>query len=247
MIKSSWQVVGLIIGLLLVISAGAASNLFTCLDGRYPALCDHKALNAEQVKQVYVAEHRANLNTCLDGRYPALCRHQDLTSEEALRVRKSEHAANLKSCLDGRYPALCRHDDLTRDELQRVEQAEHSANLKQCLQGTHPDLCRHGDLLPEEAARVQAAEASHPREAVPRIAKRPGFGGGHSGCEEGHWIEAVMDDGGIIKLEDGSLWEVEAGDTVDSAIWLPVTDVLVCNDKIINTDDNETVHVQQIK
>ena len=56
-----------------------------------------------------------------------------------------------------------------------------------------------------------------------------------------------MDDGSIIKLEDGSLWEVEAGDTVDSALWLPVTDVVVCDGRIINTEDNETVHVRRIR
>lgn len=245
--KSSLEVVGLIVGLLAVMPAVAASNLSTCLDGRYPALCDHTALTPEQLKQVHAAEHRANLNACLDGRYPALCRHLDLTNEEALRVRKAEHAANLKSCLDGRYPALCRHEDLTTEEQQLVRQAEHAANLKQCLQGTYPALCRHGDLLPEEATRVQAAEAAHPQRPAPRMARRRGSSGGYSGCEDGHWIEEVMDDGGVIKLEDGSLWEVDAGDTVDSALWLPVTDVLVCDDKIINTDDNETVHVRRIR
>jgi hypothetical protein len=51
----------------------------------------------------------------------------------------------------------------------------------------------------------------------------------------------VSDDGDIIKLEDGSIWEVDAGDTVDSALWLPTTNVIVCEDKLINTDDNEKI------
>jgi hypothetical protein len=28
-------------------------------------------------------------------------------------------------------------------------------------------------------------------------------------CEDGHWIDAVLDDGRLIRLEDGSLWQVD--------------------------------------
>jgi hypothetical protein len=70
-----------------------------------------------------------------------------------------------------------------------------------------------------------------------------------SGCESGHWIDSVSDDGDIIKLEDGSIWEVEAGDAITSALWLATTEVLVCEGKgkLINTDDNESVAVRRLK
>jgi Sel1 repeat len=32
---------------------------------------------------------------------------------------------------------------------------------------------------------------------------------GSSSCDSGHWIESVSDDGGIVKLEDSSLWQVD--------------------------------------
>jgi hypothetical protein len=64
-----------------------------------------------------------------------------------------------------------------------------------------------------------------------------------SPCTTGHWILEVLADGKYIKLEDGTIWEVDDVDTVDSALWLPVTNVIACADKIINVDDNETVHV----
>lgn len=67
------------------------------------------------------------------------------------------------------------------------------------------------------------------------------------GCESGHWIESVLDDGSIIKLDDGSIWEVDPVDVVTSAIWLPMTEVVVCDDRIINTDDNETVTATRLK
>ena len=83
------------------------ANLAQCLDGRYPALCNHSILYGEEIELVRKREHDANLAQCLDGRYPALCNHSILYGEEIQRVKKSEYNANLKQCLDGRYPTLC--------------------------------------------------------------------------------------------------------------------------------------------
>ena len=66
-------------------------------------------------------------------------------------------------------------------------------------------------------------------------------------CESGHWIQEVLSDGEVIKLEDGSLWEVDAGDQSTAALWLPVTDVVVCSGKIINTEDNESIEARRLK
>jgi hypothetical protein len=69
-----------------------------------------------------------------------------------------------------------------------------------------------------------------------------------------HWIEAVMDDGNLIKLEDGSIWKVSPLDVADSALWLPTTSVTVIDSddpnypyKLVNTDDNEAVEAQLIR
>ena len=66
-------------------------------------------------------------------------------------------------------------------------------------------------------------------------------------CDSGHWIEAVIDDGHIIKLEDGSLWEIDDIDKLTAALWLPTSEIVVCDGKLINTDDNETVEAHQLK
>jgi hypothetical protein len=68
-----------------------------------------------------------------------------------------------------------------------------------------------------------------------------------SACEDGHWINEVLGNGQILKLEDGSLWKVEPVDTVTSSLWLPVSDVIVCDDKIVNVDDGETVHARRLR
>jgi hypothetical protein len=56
-----------------------------------------------------------------------------------------------------------------------------------------------------------------------------------------------MDDGTIVKLEDGSLWEIDSVDRIDTMLWLPTTDVTVCDDKLINTEDNETVGARRLR
>ena len=68
-----------------------------------------------------------------------------------------------------------------------------------------------------------------------------------------HWIDKNIDDGEMLLLEDGSLWEVEPGDTIDAMLWLPTSDITVLrSDKgspgydymLVNTDDGEKVHAK---
>ncbi len=66
-------------------------------------------------------------------------------------------------------------------------------------------------------------------------------------CEEGHWIEEVAADGEIIILEDGSVWKVDPYYAVDSMLWLPVTTIIACSDRLINTDDGEVVGAVQVR
>jgi hypothetical protein len=67
-----------------------------------------------------------------------------------------------------------------------------------------------------------------------------------AGCEDGHWIKSVSSDGEIVVLEDGSVWQVDSADAIDSALWLPITNIVACDDKLINTDDGETVEAVRI-
>ena len=68
-----------------------------------------------------------------------------------------------------------------------------------------------------------------------------------SACEDGHWIQSVSSDGTIIKLEDGSVWEVDPVDAITSMMWLPTTEIVACDDKLINTDDGEKVDATRLK
>lgn len=70
----------------------------------------------------------------------------------------------------------------------------------------------------------------------------------------GHWVKKVLDGRKIIELEDGSLWQVDPLDRIDSALWLPLDNITVIEGddpgypyKIVNTDDNHLVNVKPLR
>jgi hypothetical protein len=75
-----------------------------------------------------------------------------------------------------------------------------------------------------------------------------GMPSGSYGCDSGHWISSVSNGGEIIILEDGSVWQVDSVDTIDTSLWLPIEDITVCNDStMINTNNGEKVGVARLK
>lgn len=218
--------------------AALADNLSDCLNGNYPSLCNRNLLTESQRKQTDAAERSENLKTCLTGKYPSLCRRQLLSADELSKTISAEDAENLTTCLTGRYPSLCRKNRLNEAQKVSVDRAEKLENLNVCLTGRYKVLCKHDWLTSAESARVLQAEKSYVQPAV--VVKPSKRQKAYGNCESGHWIDDVMSDGGIIKLEDGSLWEIDAADQIDTQLWLPISDIIVCPGKLINTDDNET-------
>jgi len=66
-------------------------------------------------------------------------------------------------------------------------------------------------------------------------------------CEAGHWIENVSDDGRVVVLEDGSVWLVDDVDTVFSMTWVDAEDIVACQGKLINLDENEAVDARRVR
>ena len=227
-----------------------AQNLTTCLSGTFPALCHKGWLTSSERQRAAAAERRENLTTCLSGQFPALCNKSLLSPAEVPQVVAAEKRENLRTCLTGQFRALCNKNLLSAAELRRVDVVEKAENLRTCLSGRFPSLCDRTLLTPDQALQAASAEriaASTRATGRSRAYSQTRHAVGSSGCETGHWIESVSDDGEIVKLEDGSVWEVEAGDTVDSALWLPTTDIVSCDDKLINTEDNETVAATRLR
>ena len=64
----------------------------------------------------------------------------------------------------------------------------------------------------------------------------------------GHWIQSKADHGAVIVLEDNSVWLVDALDRIDTALWLPMTEITVVElgfgYLLVNTDDGEEAHAR---
>ncbi len=204
----------LIIGITL--SQAKADNLSTCLTGKYPSLCNKSLLTDNQRQQADAAERSENLKTCLTGKYPSLCKRNLLTQEQSSQVRYAENRENLATCLTGRYASLCNHATLSSEELTRVRAAERRENLSVCMTGRYPSLCNKSILSTDELKATETAERRVRTE--PAAPPRPSYAGRRGGCEAGHWVDSVSSNGEIVKLEDGSLWQIDLVDQIDTAL-----------------------------
>jgi hypothetical protein len=72
--------------------------------------------------------------------------------------------------------------------------------------------------------------------------------GSYAGGSGGHWIRSKADNGAIITLEDGSMWEINSLDRIYTMLWLPVSNVTILKAgspvgeyryTLINSDDGE--------
>lgn len=106
---------------------------------------------------------------------------------------------------------------------------------------------RNASVSGVTAAPITTGSPAQPfRNYAPSTAIRRRSGGLYISPGDGHWIESVTGDGEIIKLEDGSVWQIDSLDTIDTALWLPVSDITVVESRggylLINTDDGEKAH-----
>jgi hypothetical protein len=63
-------------------------------------------------------------------------------------------------------------------------------------------------------------------------------------CEDGLSIQEVSSGGSIVILDDGSVWEMTAG---NASGWSEGDDDVVCGKEIINTSENEKLDVQRLR
>ena len=101
-------------------------------------------------------------------------------------------------------------------------------------------------LLNESESNIPASSGGSVGSSNYAQSRTYGMTGGH------HWIKENHD-GQLIELEDGSLWRISDVDQVSSALWLPVSNIVVVDSgnalfpyKLINQDDSEIVEAQLI-
>lgn len=66
-------------------------------------------------------------------------------------------------------------------------------------------------------------------------------------CESGHWIKSKSSDGSVVVLEDNSVWEIDSIDRIDSTLWLPIENIVVCDDELINSDTGDKVSATPLR
>jgi len=65
--------------------------------------------------------------------------------------------------------------------------------------------------------------------------------------QDSHWISSISDDGRVIILEDGSIWEVASIDRIYTRLWLRFENVIIYGNIMINVDNGEKVSVTRIR
>lgn len=82
----------------------------------------------------------------------------------------------------------------------------------------------------------------------PKVEERPRSTGGRADppIGTGHWVDKVIDNGEFVRLEDGSLWEIDALDRINTILWLSLDDVTILESSncirgylLVNTDEGE--------
>jgi hypothetical protein len=94
----------------------------------------------------------------------------------------------------------------------------------------------------------QAARADGPSAGTVAIPERPPSPEplGASPCVSGHWIHKVESGGRFVALENRTYWRVDPGDSPIAALWLPVSNVTICGDRMINVSEGHSVHVAEV-
>src|SRR5262245_11229030 len=66
-------------------------------------------------------------------------------------------------------------------------------------------------------------------------------------CESGYWLANVSEDGLRIELDDGSVWRVESIEGVLTVHWQRGTAISLCEEELVNVENDEAVVAERIR
>jgi len=79
--------------------------------------------------------------------------------------------------------------------------------------------------------------------------------GQYPGGSSGHWIKKNIDSGLMIVLEDGSIWQIDPLDKIETMLWLHISNITIVTSNngspgydylLINTDDGKKAHAKYL-
>lgn len=65
-----------------------------------------------------------------------------------------------------------------------------------------------------------------------------------SGCQEQRWLRTIQHQGRDLQLDDGSLWQVDSVQALDTVSWTPTDPIVVCHADLTDTTEHQLVHAR---
>lgn len=101
--------------------------------------------------------------------------------------------------------------------------------------------CRIWDS--KEIGQLGVSSTEQPSNTPKRASQKPYS----RNCIDGHWISSVSGNGQIVVLEDRSIWQINAVEAIESMLWLPTENVLICGSRLINSHNGKAVSAKRLK
>lgn len=163
--------------------------------------------------------------------------------------------AYLSIALDINAPAGTIWEILKSPEMDRYDGLEVvTGSVVTSIAGIHIRAWRSGLLTTDEfILKWQSLILGTPAGGATASSSSYGLStsGVYAGGSTGHWVRSVTERGRYVKLEDGSLWEVNPIDRIDSLLWLITEEiVVVASDnplypyRLINKDADDAVEAK---
>ena len=105
-----------------------------------------------------------------------------------------------------------------------------------------------------DAADLRTKRAATPAPSTTPSPTTPGPSADYPGLGSGHYISDVSGDASIVRLEDGSLWQVSPASRAVAARWSPLAHITVRTGtdasygyRLVNTDDQESADARFLR
>lgn len=68
-----------------------------------------------------------------------------------------------------------------------------------------------------------------------------------AGCQEQRWLRTIQHQGRDLQLDDGSLWQVDSVQALDTVSWTPTDPIVVCHSDLTDTTEHQLVHARLVQ
>lgn len=66
-------------------------------------------------------------------------------------------------------------------------------------------------------------------------------------CTAPHWLLSIQHQGRELQLDDGSLWQIDAVQALDTVSWSPTDPIVACHAELTDMAEHQLVHAHQLQ